>query len=67
MKKWFGSPRGTAFRNGFGETSFAATLAGTNRVALLPNGQPVGSVFKDRTATLSILKFHRNENRVSPR
>src|ERR1035438_7494211 len=42
----FGSPRGTALRNGFGESGFEATLAGTNRVALLPRGQPVGFSFQ---------------------
>jgi hypothetical protein len=31
----FGSPGGTSLRNGFGESDFEATLAGTNRVALL--------------------------------
>jgi hypothetical protein len=40
------SPRGTSLGNGFGETGFYATLAGTNRVALLPSRQPVGFSFQ---------------------
>src|SRR5664280_2291280 len=41
-----GSPRRTPLRNGFGESGFEATLAGTNRVALLPSKQPVGFSFQ---------------------
>ena len=35
----FGSPRGTSLRNGFGESGFEATLAGTRRVASWPSRQ----------------------------
>jgi hypothetical protein len=41
-----GSPRGTHLRNGFGESGFETTLGVTNRVALLPSGQSVGSRFQ---------------------
>jgi hypothetical protein len=42
----FGSPRGTLFLNGFGESGFEPTLGVTNRVALLPSRQPVGFSFQ---------------------
>jgi len=46
------------------------TPAATNRVALLPSGQPVGFSFQDRTANLSILEQlseMKTENRGHPR
>jgi hypothetical protein len=46
MLPLYASPRGTSLRNGFGETGFEATRAGTNRVAMLPSWQPVGFSFQ---------------------
>ena len=49
-----GSPRGTHFRNGFGESGFEITLDVTNRVALLPSGQPVGFSFQRPDSDLAV-------------
>jgi hypothetical protein len=51
--KWFGSPRGTSLRNGFGETSFEATPAGTNRVCVVAKQATCGFQFSKTGQRLS--------------